>query len=188
MADTDYNNEIWKNIPGWEGLYQASSLGRVRSLERTVSGVDSWGRSWSRNYPSKLLTQHKVGIGYKVVCLTVGGRSQNKYVHRLVCAAFYGDCPIDKRDAAHEDGDPANNNPANLRWASSAENQRDKLRHGRALIGERHHKARLTEDDVREIRRRSASGEANNAIGKDFNCSAGMIRSIVVRRSWKHIE
>ena len=129
MENNNINNEIWKDIEGYEGLYQVSNLGRVNSLARVVK---------YKNYNSKNNSNcHKVvekikkatckgkgshgGGGYYVVTLYKNGKSKQWYVHRLVAMAFL---PNDenKETVNHIDGDKSNNCLSNLEWATYSEN------------------------------------------------------------------
>jgi hypothetical protein len=116
--------EEWRDIPGWEGLYQASSLGNIRSLERTIDH----GRG-KRKLRSVVLAQDCSCARYRQVKLTSGPRRQTRTVHSLVCAAFHGDRP-DEMVAAHLDGDGANNAASNLKWVTQMENVRHSKIHG----------------------------------------------------------
>lgn len=110
--------EIWKDIPGYEGLYQVSSFGRVRGVERIVK---------SKNNSTKTILQKplkisKYKIGYEYICLSkFGVRIKNK-IHRIVASAFIEN-PLNKREVNHIDGNKSNNNVSNLEWATSSENQ-----------------------------------------------------------------
>lgn len=78
-------NEVWKDIPNYEGLYQVSNLGRIKSLKRKVYA----GRNRIRWQYERILSNNKTnGNGYKVVSLNKNGESKNKYIHRLVAEAF----------------------------------------------------------------------------------------------------
>lgn len=179
--------ELWKDIPGWEGFYQASSHGRIRSLPRTVNAPNRWGHCM-RTYPGRIMKQRPTPhFGHMTVGLVREGRGGPKLVHRLVCEAFYGPCPPDKQHCAHRDGNPANNRPENLRWATVKENSEDTRRHGTMRVGEKSNLAKLTEDDVLEIRRRSANGETGYRIAKDTGLTGTAIYKIINRENWKHI-
>ena len=78
-------NEVWKDIPDYEGLYQVSNLGRIKSLKRKVHA----GRNRIRWQYERILSNNKTnGNGYKVVSLNKNSRGKNKYIHRLVAESF----------------------------------------------------------------------------------------------------
>ena len=107
--------EIWKPIDGYEGLYEVSNLGRVRSLEfRNGSGT------YSR---VSVMTPTDNGHGYKIVGLSLKNKRRNHYVHRLVANAFC-DNPDEGEVVDHIDHDRSNNSADNLRWISQRENVR----------------------------------------------------------------
>lgn len=160
-------SEAWRDIPGHEGRYQASSLGRVRSVK---SG--------------RILRLGVTPQGYRKVSLGAACRDQR--VHRLVLAAFVGS-PLPCEEACHSDGNRANNHLSNLRWDTRAGNHADKVKHGTTARGERNHLAKLTADDVREIRRRLAGGDLGYEIARDFNVTAANISSIRKNKTWSHI-
>lgn len=109
--------EIWKNIRGYTGKYQVSSLGRVRSLERWVkNAIGAW-----RRVPPKILSLCRHCKGYLLVCLCKNGDDLMKTVHRLVAFAFHRN-PKRKKFVNHLDGDKENNCRTNLRWATASEN------------------------------------------------------------------
>jgi len=103
--------EIWKDIPGYEGEYQASNLGRIRSLKILKA------------YPCH-------GTGYPVVSLGSDGRGRDAkraHVHYLVAAAFLGPRPVGYH-TNHKDGSRDNNNPENLEYITPGENARHSFR------------------------------------------------------------
>lgn len=172
--------EMWKPVPNFEGYYEVSSLGRVRSVDRVVS----------RQYPDGRVCQvrRKGGLrkleyrdGYAVVRLQADKRIFKPYVHRIVCEAFNGPCPEGKSVAAHNDGDFTNNTPKNLRWATYAENQRDREGHGTHNRGERSHLAKLTWDAAEEIR---SSSLPSSVIAAAFGVSAANVRQIRRGETW----
>lgn len=117
----------WRPVVGWEGYYEVSDRGQVRSLERTVTYRD--GRV--RLYPSTVLRVGHHGIGHEHVVLYRSATDKaSRQVHRLVLEAFVGPCPDDGMECLHADGDPANNHVTNLRWGTRSENNLDKVRHG----------------------------------------------------------
>lgn len=120
--------EIWKDIKGYEGIYQVSSFGRVKSLDRYVTRKNGA----IQFYPSKILT---ICYNKRVNIYEVHLRKNNKRkclkIHRLVADTFvYNDDPTNKTTVNHIDGDRNNNKADNLEWVSYSENEKhayDKL-------------------------------------------------------------
>lgn len=113
--------ERWLPIPGHEGRYEVSDLGRVRSLAQTTRD--------GRRLKPRLLSGRPQTSGHLAALLTTDGVSRNALVHRLVLFAFVGPPPPGMH-ALHSDGDPANNRLSNLRWGTPSENSLDAVRHG----------------------------------------------------------
>ena len=120
---------------GWEGLYEVSSLGRVRTNGRSI--VTRTGTA--TRFPPRVMKLTPTPAGYKVLNFSRGGRRERMFVHRLVCEAFHGPAPEGKPYVLHWDGNPANNQPENLRWGSLKENSSDTLRHGRYFNANKTH-------------------------------------------------
>lgn len=158
--------EVWRDIPSLGGLYQASSLGEVRSLPR-------------RTTRGGMLKKHKNRQGYFVITPCVNGVITTRQVSHLVCEAFHGPKPADKDLVAHGDGNPQNNRPPNLRWATYIENEEDKRKHGRSAIGEKNPSSKLTESDVAAIRSADYSHYGSVvAAAKAYGCSKSLIHQI----------
>ena len=121
---TQNKSELWKPVVGYEGLYEVSSEGQVRSLSREVKYSNgSTHRHLGRML--KLTTLH----GYPSVCLAKNGTRKTSYVHLLVLEAFVGARPA-SMEGCHNDDVPTNNSLSNLRWDSPSENRRDIIRNG----------------------------------------------------------
>ena len=119
--------EIWKDIEGYEGTYQVSNLGRVRSLDRYVPfGTNS---SRLRKIPGKVLKQQPHNEGYWVAQLSKDSKLSLYLVHRLVATAFIPN-PMNKEMVNHKDGNKQNNNADNLEWATRQENEDHAFRTG----------------------------------------------------------
>ena len=119
--------EEWRPVVGYEGLYEVSDQGRVRTVARTI--VRRNGRI--QPAPQRVLKLKLSPHGYWRIGLTneLAGRQRFHFVHRLVLAAFVGPCP-EGMQCRHLDGNPANNAVQNLCWGTCSENNLDKLRHG----------------------------------------------------------
>ncbi|MDU0441564.1 NUMOD4 domain-containing protein [Staphylococcus haemolyticus] len=110
--------EVWKDVPKFEGYYQVSNLGNIRSVERVVKYRD--GRKY--NYPSKLLKQRKDTNGYLQVSFNVNGNKSSHRTHRLVAETFLIKPEIDLISVNHIDGVKINNKLDNLEWVTYSEN------------------------------------------------------------------
>lgn len=178
-------NEEWRPVPNWEALYEVSNLGRVKALERKTPCNNRWGETVQRR-PERILKATMSGP-YLSVGLNWRGVKRRRTVHRLVCEAFHGPCPSEKSHCAHSDGNPLNNNASNLRWASVRENAEDARRHGTMRVGERSNLSKVTEADVREIRRQAADGASAAVIANAYSFTAAGIQKIINRENWKHV-
>lgn len=123
--------EIWKAIVGWEGFYEVSNWGRVRSLDRVVPN----GRGSVRRVPGRIMKPYKDRPKYPhmIIQLSRGGRSkehaQFPLVHKLVLEAFVGPRPPGL-EACHNNGDGTDNRVSNLRWDTHKANMADQFKHG----------------------------------------------------------
>lgn len=116
------------------------------------------------------------------------GTKRTKAFHRLIAEAWHGLAPPGKPEAAHWDGDPANNRPDNLRWATRKENETDKTRHGTLPRGEKHSFAVLTEADVYAIRTLADRGDISQSqIAALYGIHQTHVSEIKTRRQWKHL-
>lgn len=104
-------SEIWRDIDGYEGLYQVSNKGRIKSLQRIVSH----GKSGSFSVKERILSSADKGLGYMVVGLSKNGRKKTWRVHRLVAKAFIPN-PNNYDLINHKDKNPSNNAVENLEW------------------------------------------------------------------------
>lgn len=111
----------WVAIQGYEGVYEVSDQGHVRSLDRP----DAWGRPAR----GRVLKPYTTTSGHQRVTLCLKGKIRRFFVHRLVLTAFVGPQPADT-EACHNDGNPANNVVLNLRWDTKKANAQDRRAHG----------------------------------------------------------
>ena len=117
--------EQWKPVNGYEGIYEVSSHGRVRSLDRVVTYSD--GRV--RRHKGKILSAPLSRDGYPAVNLHTQGKLKKRYVHSLIAETFIGPRP-EGMEVCHNDGNPTNNHVDNLRYGTRSENMLDRVRHG----------------------------------------------------------
>lgn len=123
--------------------------------------------------------------GYTFVGAPVGRRKQ-EYVHVIVCETFHGLRP-EGMEVAHDNGIRRDCRAENLSWKTPLQNQADRRRHGTDTRGEDHAPAKLTEYDVREIRRRAAESESHRQLAVVFGVCQTQISRIVARTSWAHL-
>jgi hypothetical protein len=146
------------------------------------SGKGRWRRGeWKRLKPYP----HRNGS----LLIQLGARKY--YVHRLVLEAFVGPCP-DGMECRHLDGNPSNNRLDNLAWGTHSENERDKVRHGTSgtvcQLGIANASAKLTDEKVREMRRRHAEGATASSIARELGVSHETARKVVTGMRWKHVS
>lgn len=122
--------EQWKAVAGYEGAYEVSSLGQIRSLDRLARN--------GRRIGGRGLKPVRGSGGYFQVNLYGDNGPRVLLVHRLVLTAF-GGSPPEGAQARHLDGDQSNNGADNLAWGTSSENIRDQLRHGTQVNARKTH-------------------------------------------------
>ena len=130
--------EIWKDIPGYEGKYQASSLGRIRSLDRQIGTPGTVGCKFMKG---RVLRPGPTKDGHLYVVL--GHGAAGKPVHQLIALTFIGPRP-EGMDVCHNDGDPTNNRADNLRYDTRTNNILDVYRAGKRW-------RKLSLEDIRAI-------------------------------------
>lgn len=126
-------DEIWKDIPSYEGYYQVSNLGNFRSVPRIIR----YKNSGTRLYPAKSLLTETTKDNYQRITLMKEGVKQRFQAHRLVALAFIPN-PENKPCINHKDGNKSNNCVDNLEWCSYSENTLHAIRTGLIDI-ESHH-------------------------------------------------
>lgn len=181
MSDSDNTiPEGFRVIPGYP-RYAINNSGIILStFHRNRHGITI---PWKNANHVKTLTSKR---GYHIVNLRHNGRPRQMFVHTLVLTTFVGPCP-DGQMCRHLDGCKTNNHVDNLAWGTAKQNSDDAALHGTLRKGEKCNLAKLTENDVLEIRRRAASGERQLDIAKDFPITIHAVSVIVRRIIWKHI-
>lgn len=177
--------EVWRPIPGYGNHYEASTLGNVRVKDRLVLKPHSrTGKMTEHHYKGHNLSGNSRGhSGHRCVTLTSDGIEQTRFIHTLVLLAFTGPRP-DGMEACHNNGNCLDNRPANLRWDTHLENNRDRLRHGTYRRGESHHMATVTEEAIRSVR---ARGLGYREIAAELGVSTSQAHRIFKKTSWAHV-
>lgn len=173
--------EIWKDVVGYENMYQVSNLGNVKSLRRK-----KWNGFDYQQVIEKILSQ-KLHQGYRYVNLSLLGKGKLIGVHRLVAIAFLNN-PDNKKYVHHKDNNPSNNHVDNLEWCTQAENIGYSVAQGRFNQGTLSLRSKFTEEDVVEIRKRISNKEISQCkLAKELGVTQNCISEIVNRQTWKHI-
>lgn len=176
--------EEWRDISGYDGVYQISSFGRIRSLTRKCCD----GRTRKGQIMSPYIDQD----GYKRITLTTSRKRKHYYVHRLVAEAFIEN-PIGYEQINHKDENKLNNHTDNLEWCDVKYNINYGKRNEKAGIslgGENHYQHKLTNNIVRYIRENYIANDpiyGQSALGRRFGVAQSVIRNAIIGKTWKHI-
>lgn len=174
-------SEIWKDIPGYEGLYQVSNKGRIKALSRLRKN----GR-----FRKEQVLKNTECKGYEKIKLCDDMMNSKRYfVHRLVATAFI--CNPDNLPCVnHKDENPSNNSVENLEWCTRQYNNTYGHRLD-CLIGEANYFHKLTNDQVLDIKKtyvRNSRTFGGNALAKKYGVSFTTINKIVREKKWKHLK
>jgi len=174
------NEELWRSIEGYAGLYEISNFGRVKSLRSSGKG--------RRARSDGILNLNDANRDYLRITLSKGSmRYRTHLVHRLVVTAFIGEIPSGY-DVNHKDCNKKNNNVANLEVVTKRRNSNHAVENGLLkVIGEDNPCAKLTDEQVIDIRRRLANGERNIRLAECYGVSGSLINMIKRRAIWRHI-
>lgn len=171
--------EIWKSVKGYEGIYEISSFGRVKSLGRKGSGA---------SIKDRILKPGLSTSGYLFYNLCINNNPKIHQAHRLVALHFIPN-PENKKEVNHIDADKHNNFVDNLEWATPSENIRHGLRMGimNTEKGSKKHNAVLNESQVLEIKKRIIKGHIGTHIARDYGVHKNIVYDIKSGRTWKHV-
>lgn len=175
--------EEWRAIPGYEGRYEVSTHGRVRSL-RFIN------RNCNYLLSTPKILKQTPRDGYRTVNLSVSRVHYKRNVHRLVLLTFVGPEPPG-HEGAHRDGNRANNYLTNLRWSTSSENTEDKRLHGTMELGVQRYNAKLTDETVVSIRRSYVKGSKKHgavALARKHGVHQSTIWRVLNSMAWTHIS
>lgn len=171
-------SEIWLPVVGYETLYEVSSFGRVKSLQRKI-----WGGSSFYFSKEKILKNRPDKYGRDRAHLCVDAKHKDVFVHTLVATAFIGPKP-EGMQCCHNDGNNKNNRLENLRWDTPKNNQNDRYKHGTDNSCERSPLHKLSLEDVKKIR---ADHRPQMKIAEEFGIVQQHISRIKAGIRWSHI-
>lgn len=175
MPESHNTTEVWKAVVGYEGVYEVSSLGRVKRVAPGGNAVVGRIRKPSDCH------------GYTFVALHRNGKRRPYRIHRLVMAAFIGPLPEGKQ-ANHKNGDKTDNRPENLEYVTPSENRLHSTRILGKGIRQSHGNAKLRDHDIPAIRAHLAAGETLKAIGDRFGVTFNCINHIKHGRTWSSVH
>ena len=160
-------DEEWRDVLGFEGYYQVSSLGRVRSVDRYIQYAGVGKGSGCHFYKGKVLKPRVARHGYYQLTLRKPSVKTSFTIHLLVAPAFLGDRPKGFQ-VNHIDGDKLNNRVENLEYCLPKDNTHHAFRLGLCdtRIGDNHHGSKLRGADIPVIRDRILQGHTHKAIAK----------------------
>lgn len=185
-------NEIWKDINGYQGVYQVSNLGRVRSLDRMVEVFVDDGKRTPFTYTQlkkgRILKLRKERCGYIKVDLSINSFDKSYLVHRLVALTFISNIH-NKEQVNHKNGIKTDNRVDNLEWCTRLENMRHAYVNGlnHNGKGEAARNVKLTQKQVDEIRQKyipKCKG-LSEKLAQEYNVSKHTIKQIWQNIRWK---
>lgn len=169
------STEAWNPLVGFEGRYEVSNLGRMRTLSM-----------YRRSGTGRVLRPWSTSRGYLSVSLRTPGGRRSVSVHRAVLAAFVGPCPVGM-EVAHGNGNKQDNRLSNLRYATPRENIRDREAHGRTARGSRNGSATLDEAVARTIWKLRESGLSAEEVAHLACVSGDAVGAIWRGETWRHV-
>lgn len=193
FTEEELQNEIWKTIPEYEGLYLISTLGKVKRLKPRNR------KSFKPNY---LLTPYNGSHGYLIVALIKDKKVRTFTIHRLMAITFFGPRP-EGYHVNHKDANKWNNKLSNLEYVTHAENIAHAKKLGLFPRGEDHWmfkkphripkgeqiaRAIFTSEQIRDIKARIARGEKRKEIANRYGVAPTYISQIKHGKVWRHIE
>lgn len=173
----------WRAIPGYEGRYEVSDDGQVRSLDQTICQRGRGGTLITRHYRGRVRKGRIDTKGYPSVRFD----KKNWSIHCLMAAAFIGPRPPGHH-VRHLDGNPLNRALSNIAYGTPAENVADKTVHGTMARGDDHGRSKLTEANVRVIRALLLATQTRRAIAARFGVSRTAIDDVWSGRTWGHVR
>jgi hypothetical protein len=172
-------SEEWRDIPGFEGKYQVSTLGNVRSIDRTVG---------SRVYSGRILRPRLEKRGYLRLTLSSGSFRKTDSVHRLVAIAFIEN-PQNLPAVNHIDGNKTNNKLENLEWVTHSQNSNHAVDTGLFdhISGEGSHLSKFKNEDILEVVNLLKEGKTPSEVSRITKISRPVCAKINLGKAWRRV-
>lgn len=176
-----FNEEIWKPIVDYEGLYEVSNFGRVRSLDRIILRKD--GRT--QTHKGRMMRQApSTCCHYLITDLCKNGKRKHVLTHILVAKAFFGDYGKDL-EVNHKDGNVLNNYIENLEVITHFENIKHSIENGlKDDCGEKHSNAKITNQIAHEMRVRVKNGETQRSVATYYGVSYKLVNRVILNKGY----
>lgn len=179
VDDLNLPGEIWKPIPGYY-LYEASTLGRIRSWRKSGAALRYSGGIPKRSASPKIISIFPMIDGYMRVSLQRCAKCSQQFAHRIIALAFLGPIEVGMQ-VNHKDGNKKNNAPENLEYCTQSENIRHAYRTGliRDKRGDDHHNTILSELDLCLLRVELAFGKKKQGqLAKEYGIAESTLSAI----------
>lgn len=173
--------EVWKDIPGYEGLYQASNLGRIKSLSKKLWNGHGYFISKERILKPGL-SRNKEEFRRRLMVVLCKDVKKTWSVHKLIAITFLGEKP-EGLIICHNDGNHLNNRADNLRYDSYQENARDVLKHNGTFKN-----SKLNIENIINIRKEYNNGIKVKNIAKKYNVSKKVVYSILNEKTYSWVK
>ena len=178
--------EIWKDIPGYEGLYQASTLGNIRSLDKIVP---KWNKPYKRKVKGKILKKNLINGGYLAISLHKNKEQKSYKISRLIAKTFIPN-PNNKPEVNHINSIRTDDRVSNLEWCTRSENMLHSYKYGNnTQVGSNNASSKLTDEKVIKMRSMYKTKKyKQKELAKIFNVSKITAHNVLRHKTWTHLE
>ena len=177
--------KVWKDVPGFDGIYEVSDAGDFRVKDRLVEKYSNFAKCIvKQKYKARILNGTPDKDGYLRVHVGVRKKKFTLGIATAVLLSFVGPPPDEGMECCHENGNPADNRLSNLRWGTHHSNNQDRVRQGTYSKGVDHPMSLLTENVVIAI---YASKEKGSVIAATLNISQTTVSRIRLKKGWRYL-
>jgi hypothetical protein len=175
--------EIWKKVENYEGYYEVSNFGRIRSVNRKIKA----SRGSTRIREGKIMIP-QLKKNYYEINLSKLSDTKNYILHRLIAKAFIPN-PLNKKEVNHINGIGTDNRIENLEWVTARENSLHAYRTGlkKTRKGEGKENSKLTEENIMEIRSTLPYHGYKADLARKFSVTITLISRVTLGKCWKHV-